>query len=171
MIGASCHDGATATGMDAKVNPPHIATSLDCSFCHTTATFVGGSWNHQGIGNNCISCHDGVIATGNNPSPLGNHFVTVLDCYFCHATTAWAPTSFTHSPTGNYPGNHAVQLTCLSCHRQNDQAITYRHPAYAPSCAACHAGDYESGVDEHRSLSQDRNCAGCHEHSVNQRGW
>ncbi len=157
----SCHNGSTAKGK----NNTHIQTNLDCHFCHTTATFVGGSWNHQGITNNCTSCHDGRLASTHSSW----HFITTQDCNVCHVTSGWAPTRYSHQAYGGYPGDHAKNLGCQSCHQQNNEKISYRYSNYAGYCAGCHAGDYKPGEDEHHGLSRDKDCGRCHQ--VNSREW
>jgi hypothetical protein len=161
----SCHDGSTAPGKDSA-DPPHLPTTLDCRNCHTTATFVGGTWDHTGVTGNCASCHNGNDATGKS----GNHFVTTQDCNTCHATTGWAPINYRHAASTDYPGDHNANLTCIRCHRQNNESITYAWPQYGGTCAACHAGDYDAG--EHRgTLAQNADCgrSGCHR--VSARSW
>ena len=159
---ASCHDGTTAIGMEAKLDRtgvPHIPTTLDCHYCHTTSTFVGGAWDHQGITGDCVSCHDGTTATGKGR----DHFDTTQDCNICHSTTGWAPIDFTHPNNSDYPGDHNSSVTCISCHRNNSQTITYSSPTYAPFCAACHERDYVAR--EHRgTLADNKDCgrSGCH---------
>jgi hypothetical protein len=127
------------------MDPDHIATNLDCSFCHTTATFAGGTWDHQGITNNCVSCHDGVIATGSAPQGPNDHFVTVQDCNACHSTQSWAANDYVHDNNGDYPGDHDGNVGCLSCHEDNDETINYPRQIYAGTCAGCHANDYKEG--------------------------
>ncbi|WP_455222965.1 cytochrome c3 family protein [Kaarinaea lacus] len=166
---AGCHNGTDAIGMEAKLartGTPHIPTNLDCHFCHTTATFVGGTWDHQGITGNCVSCHDGNTATGKGP----NHFDTTADCNACHSTNGWAPINYQHPNNSDYPGDHNSRVTCISCHRNNSQTITYSSPQYAPQCAACHAGDYRAG-DHRGTLADNANCgrSGCHR--VSSRSW
>ena len=166
----SCHDGNTAKGK-ADAVPAHVATSLDCHFCHTTATFVGGTWVHDAsTAGNCDSCHNnnGGGATG---KPNG-HLSTTEQCDVCHNTNGWAPTTFSHDPNGNYPGDHRVNPSCQQCHGNTISSnIPWPHSQYAPDCAACHANDYKSGEDDHNGLSNDRNCgqSGCHR--VTQREW
>lgn len=154
----SCH-GISATG---KPNT-HLSTTLDCRNCHTTATFVGGTWDHTGITGGCSTCHDGTTATGQG----NGHFITSQECNACHSTTGWVPANtYKHSPAGNYPGDHARALTCMTCHTGNNETISFRWPTYAPACAACHAGDYKSGP--HRgTLNDNKNCgqSGCHKPS------
>lgn len=160
----SCH-GVTATGKPGT----HIPTNLDCRSCHTTSTFLGASWDHSGINGNCSSCHDGTTATGQPPVP--DHFGTTQECNICHNTNSWAPANtYTHAPNSNFPGTHNSNVTCIRCHTDNTENITYRWPSYAPDCAACHANDYDAG--EHRgTLSDNRNCgdSGCHRTSA--RSW
>ncbi|MDH5256458.1 MAG: cytochrome C, partial [Gammaproteobacteria bacterium] len=143
----------------------HILTTLDCVNCHTTATFIGGTFDHQGVTGNCGSCHNGLIAIGKTDG----HFVTSQDCNVCHSPDGWSPINFTHA-TSNYPGDHNTTLSCASCHRNNRDTITYSSPGLAPACAGCHEGDYDSGEHE-RSVSENKNCgqSGCHR--VSDRDW
>jgi len=166
---ADCHNGTDAIGMEAKLartGTQHIPTDLDCHFCHTTATFVGGTWDHQGINGNCVSCHDGNTATGKGR----DHFDTTADCNICHSTNGWAPIDYTHARNTDYPGDHNANLACSRCHTDNSQTINYPSPRYAPLCAACHERDYDAG--EHRgTLAQNADCgrSGCHR--VSARSW
>jgi len=161
----ACH-GVTAPGM----SPNHIPTSQDCSVCHTTATFVGGTWDHQGITGGCGACHDGATATGNSPQGPNDHFITMAECNACHSTQGWAPINFTHANNGDYPGNHGQNLGCWSCHRNNDENISYPSTRYAPFCAACHERDFERkgrhNGGENGTVEQNKDCSGggtgCH---------
>jgi hypothetical protein len=170
----SCHDGGTAIGMDAKTNPAHLATSLDCHNCHTTATFTGGTWVHDAsTANNCKTCHrpNGDATYYNSTT----HLNTAEQCDVCHTTTGWAPTSFKHSPSSNYPGNHRKDPGCTGCHKGSIGAGTGADnypslPQYAPYCAGCHAKKFKS-VDKHiggknGTVEQNKDCSGggsgCH---------
>jgi hypothetical protein len=161
---SDCH-GVTATGK----TPDHLPTDLDCHFCHTTGTFKGGKWDHQGITGNCESCHNGTSATGK----LNGHFVTTEDCNVCHSTQGWAPINFKHRAGSDYPGDHNTRLalTCTSCHKNNNQNITYPSPTYAPSCAACHANKYKSGDHGGKSVATNQNCGQSRCHSVSSRSF
>jgi hypothetical protein len=158
---ASCHDGNPITGL----SPNHIPTNLDCYFCHTTATFADGSWDHQGVNGNCTSCHDGTIATGKD----GNHFDTTQECNACHTTQSWAANDYTHLQNGDYPGDHRGNVGCISCHKNNNENISYPFN-YPGTCAGCHANDYKTGPhkksenpDIKYTVSELRDCAGaCH---------
>ncbi|MBL1274872.1 MAG: hypothetical protein COB30_002180 [Ectothiorhodospiraceae bacterium] len=166
----SCH-GVTATGTDAKTNPPHIPTSLDCRSCHTTATFAGGTWTHDSSSTGrCDSCHNNT-GGGATPKPTRGHISTNLQCDDCHTTNAWAPTSFNHDPSGNYPGDHRKKLACGACHG-NVVTTPFAYPfsQYAPFCAACHKNDFEREGDhiggKNGSVAQNKDCSGggrgCH---------
>jgi hypothetical protein len=157
--------------MDAKTNPAHITTSLDCRECHTTATFVGGTWVHDAstVGM-CDTCHNDVdgVATA---KPATGHINTDMQCDTCHSTGAWAPTSFSHDPLGNYPGDHRRALVCGSCHGNIiTTPFVYRYSQYAPDCAACHAGDFKRvgrhNGGENGTVEQNKDCSGggtgCH---------
>jgi len=171
----SCHDGGTAIGKGAKTNPAHIPTSLDCSSCHTTATFLGGTWVHDSsTANNCDSCHvDGGAA---KRFKLPGHLSTNEQCDVCHTTQGWAPTNFNHSNQGNYPGDHRRDPGCTGCHNgtigSGINSGNYPNQLrYAPTCAGCHAGDFERKGDhiggENGTVEQNKNCAGSGCHRVN----
>jgi predicted CxxxxCH...CXXCH cytochrome family protein len=160
-----CHNGVQASGKPAT----HIPTSQECGACHTTLAWKPATFSHTGITTGCSACHDGVKATGKQDAP-SPHFVTTRECNFCHTTSAWKPTTaYVHVST-NYPGNHAVALTCTNsaCHGGNSETVTWRNATYANSCAGCHSGNYTS--DPHTkygnvkyTVSELRNCSGaCH---------
>jgi len=168
----SCHDGSTAIGKDAKTNPSHIPTSLDCSSCHVTATFLGASWVHDSsTTNNCNSCH--VNGGAAKRYMLPGHLNTTEQCDVCHTTNGWAPTDFRHSTQGNYPGNHRRDPGCTGCHKGTigggiNSGNYPNQLRYAPACAGCHAGDFDRKGDhiggENGTVEQNKNCAGsgCH---------
>jgi hypothetical protein len=155
--------------MDAKTNPAHIATALDCHYCHTTATFADGIWVHDDstIGR-CDDCHS--PGGGAIFKPQG-HLATTVQCDQCHVTGGWAPTSFSHDPQGDYPGDHRVDPGCSGCHGASVNAVfVYPSPRYAPFCAACHERDFERKGNhiggENGTVEQNKDCSGggrgCH---------
>ncbi len=157
---ASCH-GVTATPMPGD----HLTTGLDCHFCHTTATFVGGTWVHDsGNAGNCDTCHN---PSGGATSKPGYHLPTTEQCDVCHTTNAWAPANFNHSSSGDYPGDHRRDPGCTGCHGTIPD-VDWGWSQYAPDCAACHAGDFESEGDHiggrNGTVAQNRDCgrSGCH---------
>jgi hypothetical protein len=173
----SCHNGTIATGkIDAT--PPHIDTSLDCSSCHTTATFVGGTWTHDSSSaGRCTDCHNGTDATGLPPmGPQGHFVITSAQCDACHSTQGWAPTNNFSHMTLEYPGDHNLNVVCITCHTNNSEIIqSYRDSIYTGFCAACHANDYEPGPHKKQenpeakyNVSELKNCAGsCHVYDGN----
>ena len=174
----TCHDGSTAIGKSAKTNPAHLATNLDCSACHTTATFIGGTWVHDAsTANNCVTCH---TSGGGATSKPNGHLSTNEQCDVCHTTNGWAPTDFSHSAQGNYPGDHRRALTCINCHKGSIGAgiNSGNYPnqlRYAPFCAGCHAGDFESEGDHNGgnngTVEQNKNCGASGCHRVNSSGF
>ncbi|MBQ0757345.1 MAG: hypothetical protein KBT54_09605, partial [Amphritea sp.] len=150
----------------------HIQSSNTCDDCHSTNTWLGASFNHDNVSpGTCSSCHNGNTATGKP----GNHFVTSLQCDECHNTTSFVGITFNHS-SGSYPGDHGVNLSCIDCHTNNNQALSWPTPTYAPDCAGCHASDFRQDKHEKDTLSEVRDCAGsCHEkssfHRVTDRDW
>ena len=160
----SCHNGTTATGKPAF----HISTNGQCDECHTTLAWIPANFNHDSVTGSCASCHNGTSATGKPAT----HFQTTLQCDECHNTTSWTTIRFTHN-SGGYPGDHRARLDCVDCHKTNAQQVPWPNPAYAPDCAACHAGDFRPGehkkVDSPRinyTVSELRDCTGaCHTYS------
>jgi hypothetical protein len=160
---ASCHNGTKATGKPAT----HIPTTADCGDCHKTVAWLPATFNHSNISAGCSTCHNGTKATGKPPT----HFQTTASCENCHRVAAWIPTiNYIHSSPA-YPGTHAQPLTCNDCHSSNSQSVPYRYAAYAPNCAACHAGDFKTGPHKkygspttlNYTVSELRDCTGsCH---------
>lgn len=177
----SCH-GVTATGMDKKTNPAHWATGFDCRDCHTTATFVGGTWKHDSSSaGTCDICHS--TAGGARTWNTNTHISvgTLIQCDSCHTTTAWAPFTFKHNPNdtaqARYPGDHRAAINCVTCHGSTISApFVYRddkdpnNKIFTPVnvCAACHTRDFRPKGDhnggENGTVEQNKNCAagGCH---------
>jgi hypothetical protein len=142
----------------------HITTTASCDNCHSTLAWKPAKFDHAGITSGCSSCHDGSKATG---KPAG-HMVTSRDCSVCHAYPTWTPLTFRHT-SAEYPGDHRVLLTCLSCHKTNTDQATWPYSTYRPACAGCHANQYKP--DPHNktinnvkyTVSELRNCSGaCH---------
>jgi hypothetical protein len=153
-----CHNGSTATGKHAG----HVPSSNDCEVCHSTNAWIPAGFDHSMVvPGTCNSCHNGNTATG---QPMG-HFGTTLSCDACHDTRSWRPASFDHVGTA-YPGDHRRALACTDCHGGNSATVTWTAPAYQPTCAGCHANDYDPGPDRHRpgGVAANANCGdvGCH---------
>jgi len=83
---------------------------------------------------------------------------------------------YDHS-SATYPGNHNSGVSCLDCHKGNNEYATWEAPSYKPDCAGCHASDYKEGPhkkvdDKTRGIKilyrvdELRDCAGsCHQYS------
>jgi hypothetical protein len=157
----SCHNGVTATGK----HPGHIQSSNTCEQCHSPGNWLNVQFDHTGVTGSCSSCHNGIDATGKDTG----HFVTSRECDECHAQIRWIPSTFAHMSSG-YPGDHAANLSCVSCHGANSEAVVWQAPSYQPDCAGCHASDYKPDahkkVDSPRilySVSELRDCtSACH---------
>ena len=171
----TCHDGITATGKDAKTNPPHVVTDEDCGVCHVPGgSFAPALFDHQGIVDNCASCHDGTVATG-KPD---NHLPTTEDCSVCHNTDAFAGAVFDHTGIVDNcaychdgvtargktpPPNHVpTNGDCSECHvTAGFLPATFDHAGIVDNCASCHDGVFATGKpDTHVPTSQD--CGVCH---------
>ncbi len=149
----SCHNGTDATGKDAKVNPPHIPTSQDCSVCHTTTAFANAFFDHQNIVDNCESCHNGTTAIGKD----ANHVPTNTDCVDCHQTTGFVPAAFDHT---------GIVDNCASCH---DAGFAVGKPSdHLPTnqdCGVCHTTTTFIGAGfDHTGIVD--NCESCHDGST-----
>ncbi len=149
----SCHDGASATGKDAKTNPDHIPTTEDCSACHIPTTFSDTRFDHQGIVDNCISCHNGTTAKGKIPPP--NHVPTNQDCNQCHQTTGFRPATFDHADIVN---------NCSSCH--NGSFAEGKPTTHVPTnqdCSICHTtSGFFGAVINHTGIVDNCATSGCH---------
>jgi hypothetical protein len=158
-----CHNGMDATGKSGD----HIQSGNVCEQCHSPASWQRIDFDHSGVVGSCSSCHNGMDATGMDPG----HFMTSRECSECHTQVRWRPSTFSHMSPG-YPGNHAGNPPCGSCHTANSEPVTWRTPSYQPDCAACHASDFKPGphkkVDSPEikySVSELRDCTGaCHEY-------
>ncbi|MDH5527330.1 MAG: hypothetical protein OEY97_08505 [Nitrospirota bacterium] len=173
----SCHNGISATGKDAKTNPPHVITSQDCGVCHVPGgTFVPAVFNHTGIVNNCASCHDGTAATG-----LSLTHIPVApgqDCSECHNTTAFAGAKYDHqgivsdcavchngiSARGKIPPPDHVPTNrdCADCHQTTGfLPATFDHAGIVDNCASCHGAGFATGKPAlHVPTFED--CGVCH---------
>ncbi len=133
---------ATVVGKPAN----HIATTAECSTCHSNQTIPGGfkTWtmNHSGVSiATCQNCHgNNTFATGVVPVyKPANHLSTTNDCYVCHSsTTSFKLGSMSHA---------GISSGCQNCH--NGQVFQGVTPVSKPAthiatlasttdCAICH---------------------------------
>ncbi len=166
-----CHNGqvfAGVTPVSKTAFPSHVATSADCSTCHTsTVSFVtssttmpanhlptaqpcatchtsfavnSGVMSHTGILSGCASCHNGQAFYGVTPvSKPVNHLPTSAACETCHSATKF--TAF----SGTAMIHTGILSGCASCH--NGQAFAGVTPVSKPvnhlpttaACETCHS--------------------------------
>ena len=158
----TCHNGVQAVGMSRT----HIPTTQSCDTCHGTLAWKPALINHSSFLGNCARCHNNNAATGVPP----NHLRTHLDCSSCHSYPDWSVSHFHHLAAA-YPGDHRAALSCSSCHTTNTEQVVYSAPAYAGSCAGCHASNYVAAAHPKTTLKggpsytvgELANCSGaCH---------
>jgi hypothetical protein len=175
----SCH----LANYNATTNPSHAAAgySTNCSACHSTAQWLGATFNHsttafplsgahlavscsdchangvyKGTPTACISCHQTDFNNTVNPHHVPAGFSTT--CTSCHTTNpGWQPAPYNHSQT-SFPltGAH-VAATCIDCHadRVYDGKLT--------TCVSCHQTDYNNTTNpRHSTAGFPTNCAACH---------
>ena len=180
---SSCHmpDFQTAT------NPNHLqgGFSTNCQACHTSVSWNTTTFDHNATGfplsgahatapciachvnNNfslsaantaCSSCHMPNFQSTTSPNHLQANFST--NCQICHtSTTTWDGAVFDHSATG-FPLNGAhVTVACISCHVNNNYALTGTNAL----CSACHLPDFQSTNNpNHVQAAFPTTCETCH---------
>ncbi len=174
----SCH----RTSYDATLQPPHGGSGIGttCTNCHTTATWVGGTYDHsvtsfpltgahraascagchadgvyRGKPASCVSCHRTEYDGTTNPSHVASSFPTT--CTTCHTTTAWAGAVFDHGTTA-FPltGAHRA-ATCSNCHGDG----VYQGKSTA--CQSCHQTEYAATTQPpHAASGIGTTCTSCH---------
>jgi hypothetical protein len=173
----SCHDGVTATGKSAKVNPSHVPTTQDCRVCHVAGgTFAPAIFNHTGIVNNCASCHNGIDATGTDAKTNPGHIPITQDCSVCHTPTSFANANFEHQGIVNncvscHDGNTAIGKgnfhvptngDCVNCHQTTGfKPASFSHAGIVDNCSSCHGAGFATPKKSgHVPTNQD--CGVCH---------
>jgi len=150
---AECHDGIRAKGKDAK--PDHIATTSDCSACHSTDAFKPALFDHSTYKNGCINCHTStpnlsdptVIASAHfQPTyhPMQLSDASQFECNDCHTTTSFdlKVTGFNHRAVLD-----TNVLNCYTCHDGNHVGVGATGPGTTAihsnvptiDCHSCHS--------------------------------
>jgi hypothetical protein len=157
---SGCHNGVQAIGMARS----HIPTAQACDACHGTLAWEPALVDHSAFSGSCAGCHNASAAVGLPPG----HLRTRLDCASCHRFPQWGAVTFRHASLA-YPGDHANTPGCLACHTTGTDAVTYAAPAYAGSCAGCHAAAFNAAAHPKTlkgqlySVRELANCSGaCH---------
>ncbi len=163
---ATCHSG-TYLAQNAQTKPAtHIATTAQCSTCHSsTTTWATGIFNHAtanppaaGI---CSSCHNGSNALGKPTT----HIPTTAQCDTCHKNyTAFAPATMDHA---NASGPVAA-ANCATCHSgsytfANAQAKSATHLVTTAQCDTCHKSTTVwTGASYAHAATAAGTCSTCH---------
>lgn len=174
----SCH----RDDYDGTTTPPHAAAGYgtSCSTCHTTAAWLGATFNHSATqfpltgahaatpcqachGNGvyrgkptaCLSCHQAAYAGTTRP-PHGSSGIGTA-CTACHTTTTWTGGAYDHNVTA-FPLTGAHRATpCSGCHADG----VYR--GKPSTCVGCHQAEYASTTrPPHGSSGIGTACATCH---------
>ena len=155
----------------------HIATSNDCSTCHSLFNFSPlVRMDHAAARGSCFSCHNGAVAVGKTP----DHIPADNNCDACHTTIAFSPQRMDHSAVapasksmcrGCHSGVRAASLSrshipttaeCGTCHTTLSWSpARFDHSMVAGACQGCHNGATALGkVAGHMTTSRD--CSICH---------
>jgi DnaJ-class molecular chaperone len=174
----SCHQ----PDYDGTTTPSHAAAgySTDCTGCHTTATWLGATFDHDasqfpltgshravactachadgvfdGKPTNCVSCHQPDYNATTTPPHGAAGFP--LACEQCHTTGVWSEGTFDHGGT-QFPltGAH-IAASCASCH---SDGVYDGRPT---NCLSCHQADYTGTTNPNHAAAQfPTNCGSCH---------
>lgn len=175
---ASCH----TDDYDRTTDPNHRAAgfSLDCTRCHSTATWDGGRFDHPssfaltgghagrncsechgnsgsfgGLSTDCASCHRDDYDRVTNPHHVNGGFP--LDCLQCHTTATWGGARFDH-PQGFPLTNGHAGRRCQDCHGTSGV-----YTGLITACDSCHLDDYNGTTDpNHVAAAFPRDCTACH---------
>jgi len=173
-----CHQ----SDFQQTTNPNHVAGNFshDCTQCHSTTGWGGGSFDHsttnfpltgahQAVtcqtchvnGNyqlqytDCYQCHQSNFQQSTNPNHVTGNFSH--DCTQCHTSTAWSPATFNHSTT-DFPltGAHSA-AACQTCHVNGNYQLQYT------DCYQCHQSDFQQVTNpNHVSQVFPHDCTPCH---------
>ncbi len=163
-------------------DPNHMQANFshDCTGCHTTTVWTGGTFNHSTtkfpltgahvavacgtchvnsnytlVYTDCYMCHQADYQRPTDPNHTAANFSH--DCSGCHTTTVWTGGTFNHSAT-NFPltGAH-ITLQCGLCHVGQNYQISYS------GCYSCHAADYNGTTNPiHSAAGFPTTCETCH---------
>jgi hypothetical protein len=178
MLCSACH----LTTFQQTTNPNHVSAGFptDCSVCHSTANWLGATFDHSktafplsgahapltcsachasgvfvGLSTTCLSCHLTNFQKTTTPNHVTSGFPT--DCQVCHNTAAWVPSIFDHSKTV-FPltGTHTT-VACVNCH------VGGRYAGTPTDCLSCHKSQYSATTSpNHVAAAFPTTCQTCH---------
>ncbi len=112
----------------------HIATP--CQSCHLKEN----KWTFRKIGTTCADCHENI-----HGESLKTEFLPNGNCEECHNIERWNTTSFDHDRTKFKVENKHSQLTCIACHRKEDDGSgKLLFNKLKGECVSCH-NDFHRG--------------------------
>jgi len=114
---ASCH-ASNYFGVTVKPTS-HIATTQDCSACHTNLTsFAGASYSHPASASGtCYTCHVPGNTMGAMVENSGHVATASVSCDACHKSTATGGfATYTMGSTGHSALNVLLSSNCMTCH-------------------------------------------------------
>jgi hypothetical protein len=163
---ASCHlSGQRLARGNVVMTGNHLPTSLACDSCHTTKSFSGARFDHQGVAaGSCVSCHNGARASGRSANHVPYQTVGAAAnaaCDSCHKA------GFTSWSGARFHANVSVGTGCASCHSGAVQGAVGKPatPIHAgvTACESCHATTGWAGAKvDHAGFNASTNCASCH---------
>jgi hypothetical protein len=134
----SCHSGSHLPAIGKTAT--HMTTTNACDSCHTTIAWKPAPFDHSQALGTCANCHNGAHPPAVTKGT--GHFITSQPCEVCHTTANWT-TLLPYSHMSPAYVNHGANTpTCITCHKQNNEKITFLQPGLAPDCAACHADKF-----------------------------
>jgi hypothetical protein len=159
----ACHEQEYRTAAD----PDHVAGGFleQCEFCHGTASWAGGVFNHDrqlaGLSTVCVDCHQAEFDATTDP----DHDVVPipLNCEACHGTRTWDGARFDHDQQWFpvFSGRHREEWDrCSECHPNNTNYTVY-------DCLGCHPHSDRGETDNKHDGVQDYlydslSCFDCH---------
>ncbi len=185
-----CHakDYAGTANIAGVPNHANAGFSQDCTQCHTTATWLNATFNHNAtsfpltgahttvpcatchtdnfagtLPTNCYGCHAKDYSNTATIAGVPNHVTANFpqDCTLCHSTSSWLNATFNHNTTA-FPltGAHTT-VPCATCHTDNYAGTL------PTNCYGCHVNDYNNtatmnSVPNHVTAGFPQDCTVCH---------
>ena len=166
---STCHNGAFTSENALGKTPTHVATSAECSTCHTSfTTFLGAVFSHAAVvPGTCGSCHGGQSATTVS-KPAAHIPTTGNACDSCHTKgyVSFAAATMNHAVIGT--------TSCSTCHNgayvsQGTQGALAKPINHIPTtitgsldCNTCHIGTTSWTSEKMNHNGAMTGCKVCH---------